>query len=287
MASNSWVFCPCWPFNSLWLQMNWKHNTVATVWHFPLLGRVNPYLCQWRPVCQTIATATSVLASALHSWKHHHLLALPIKSPLSWRKWAVEMICCLPTCTFINRISASTNVTTPFSHSSAPLDTRPVTPLVFYFAEAESSAVTNIIIMFLNEYFTLICMSYPGGVKEGVGKGSSLCADLCFHARYLNVHFSESWTQVIFSCPPVLAEHHPLTGRTSGKEDWHRALAVCYHPKYSLLSRMTQRFIRTNFRIVWIRWVSQLSRLGCGSLLDNTDPISKNPKNSFLSSCPA
>lgn len=127
----------------------------------------------------------------------------------------------------------------------------------------------------------------PWGVREGMGKGSSLCADLCFHARYLNVHFSESCTQVIFSCPPVLAEHQPLTGRTSGKEDWHRALAICYHPKYSLLSRMTQRVIRTNFRIVWIRWVSQLSRLGCGSLLDNTDPIPKNPKNSFLSSCPA
>lgn len=41
-----------------------------------------------------------------------------------------------------------------------------------------------------------------------------------------------------FSCPPVLPEHHLLTGRTSGKEDWQCALAFCYHPIYSLLSRM-------------------------------------------------
>lgn len=80
--SNSLVFCPCWPLNSLWLQKYWKHNTVASVWHFPLLGRVNPYLCQRWPARQRIATATSVPSSALHAWKHHLLLALPINKPL-------------------------------------------------------------------------------------------------------------------------------------------------------------------------------------------------------------
>lgn len=144
--SNSLVFCPCWPLNSLWLQMNWKHNTVASVWHFPLLGSANPYLCQQWPVRQRILMATSVPASALHSWKRHFFLAS------SWN----DLL--LPNVHLPHRISASTNETTSFSHSSAPLDTRPVAP-PFFSAEAESSAVTNIIIMFLNEYATLICMS--------------------------------------------------------------------------------------------------------------------------------
>lgn len=79
---NSLVFCPCWPLNSLWLQMNWKHNTVAFVWHFPLLGSVNPYLCQRRPARQRITTATSIPASALHAWNYLLVLALSINKLL-------------------------------------------------------------------------------------------------------------------------------------------------------------------------------------------------------------
>lgn len=81
IKGNSLVFCPRWPLNSFWLQMNCKNNTVPSVWHFPLLGRVSLNLCRRQPVCQLIAMTTPVPASAVHPWKHH-LHALPKNTPL-------------------------------------------------------------------------------------------------------------------------------------------------------------------------------------------------------------
>lgn len=281
--SNSLVFCPCWPLNSLWLQMNWKHNTVASIWHFPLVGRLNPYLCQRRSVRQRIATATSVPACALHSWKHHHLLALPITSALSGWKWAVETICCLPTCTFPTE-SPPPPTWPPLSAILLLHWTRGRTaPLLLRWGGiiGGDKHHYNVPQWVLHLNLHVVPWGGEGGGGEGV---VSVCRPV------FSCSLSECPLQWImnpshFSGPPVLPEHHP-NRRTSGKDDWHCALAFCYHPKYSLLSRMTQRFIRMNFRIMWIRWVSQLS-LGCGSLLDNTDPIPKNPKNSFLCSYPA
>lgn len=157
--SNSLVLCPRWPLNSFWLQMNWKHNTVASVWHFPLLARVNPNPCRRQPVCQRIATASPVPTSAVHTCKHHPP-ALPINTPLvlfDENEQLKRSAASQHTPLKYHQISASINATISFNHSSAPLDTRPVAPL--FSAEAESSAVTNIIIMFLNEYSTFICMS--------------------------------------------------------------------------------------------------------------------------------
>lgn len=277
--SNSLVFCPCWPLNSLWLQMNWKHNTAASVWHFPLLGRVNPYLCQRRPARQRIATATSVPSSALHAWKHHLLLALPINKPLvdenEQLKWsaASQHAPSPPNL----RLHQRDHLFQPFfcsiGHEAgrAPL-------LLLHWGGIIGGDKHHYNVPQWVLHLNLHVIAWGGG---GLGGVVSMCRPV------FSCSLSECPLQWImhpshFSCPPVLPEHHPLTGRTSGKEDWHRALAFCYHQKYSLLSRMTQRFIRMTVRIMWIRWVLQLSRLGCGSPVDYTDPITKNLQNSSL-----
>lgn len=167
--------------------MNWKHNTVASVWHFPLLDRVNPHLCQWRPERRTIATATSGPASALHSWKQHHLLALPIKSALSWWKWAVEMICCLPTRTFINRLSASTNVTTPFQpfFCSIGHEAGHAPRLLLRWGGIIGGDKHHYHVPQWVLHLNLHVVPW-GGWGRGWGKGSSLCADLCVHAIWMS-----------------------------------------------------------------------------------------------------
>lgn len=158
-----------------------------------------------------------------------------------------------------HRISASTNVTASFSHSSAPLDTRPIVPPLLHWGGIIGDDKHHYNVPQWVLHLNLHVIAW--------GVGGRLYVPTCVFMLtiWMSTPVNHAPKSLLLSSSPPRTSS--INRRTSGKEDWHHALAFCFHPKYSLLSRMTQRFIRVIVRIVWIRWVSQLSRLGCGRIL--------------------